>query len=400
MKLPNGLHLTYCTNIHRGDSWAETFAALQTHTRAVRQRVAPGAPFGIGLRLSARAAAALADPQTRHAFRRWLDAHDAYVFTLNGFPYGPFHGAPVKEAVYRPDWSTPERLAYTQRLFDWLAEWLPPELEGSVSTLPGSFKAFQPDAQAQQRIRDHLWQCVEYLARLRDRSGRRLHLALEPEPLCLLETAAETVAFFERLRDEHPNDPRLSEHLRVCYDACHFAVEFESPADALATFRAHGIRLGKIQLSNALRLRPTPQARAALRAFADPVYLHQVVVRRADGCLVRHRDLPDALQAEPQEDAPASGPAPRAAAHDAEWRVHFHVPLHAPPTPLFGNTAADLEAVLAAVRADPTLCAHLEIETYTWEVLPPELKAGNVADQLAAEFDWVLARLGAGAASR
>jgi hypothetical protein len=110
--------------------------------------------------------------------------------------------------------------------------------------------------------------------------------------------------------------------------------------------------------------------------------------------------LPDALQAEPQEDAPASDPAPRAAAHDAEWRVHFHVPLHAPPTPLFGNTAADLEAVLEAVRADPTLCAHLEIETYTWEVLPPELKAGNVADQLAAEFDWVLARLGAGAASR
>lgn len=393
MRLRHGLHLTYCTNVHRGESWAETFAALQTHTRAVRERVAPGAPFGIGLRLSARAAAELSDPEARREFRRWLDAHNAYVFTLNGFPYGPFHGTRAKEAVYRPDWTSPERLTYTQRLFELLAEWLPPDVGGSVSTLPGSFKAFQPDAAAQHRIRSHLWQCVEHIARLSERTGRRLWLALEPEPLCLLETAAETVVFFEQLREEHRNDLRLTEHLRVCYDTCHFAVEFESPAETLAAFRAHGVRLGKIQLSNALRLRPTPQARAALRAFAEPVYLHQVVVRRADGRLDRYSDLPWALQAEPQEDFAATRETIGVGDKAPEWRVHFHVPLHHAPTGWFGNTAAHVEGVLDAVEADPTLCQHLEIETYTWEVLPPELKTAVVADQLLAEYEWVLARL-------
>lgn len=393
MKLRHGLHLTYCTNVHRGESWGETFAALQTHTRAIRERIAPETPFGLGLRLSARAVAELGDPQTRREFRRWLDAHDAYVFTLNGFPYGRFHGAPVKEAVYRPDWTSPERLAYTQRLFELLAEWLPPDVDGSVSTLPGSFKAFELDAAAQQRLRAHLWQCVEHIARLTERTGRRLWLALEPEPFCLLETVAETVAFFEQLRREHPNDPRLTEHLRVCYDTCHFAVEFQSPNDALTTFRAHGVRLGKIQLSNALRLRPTPEARAALRAFADPVYLHQVVALRADGRLIRYRDLPDALQAEPVEDAAAAGGAAAAEDKTPEWRVHFHVPLHHPPTGWFGNTAAHLEGVLDVLQADPALCPHLEIETYTWDVLPPEIKTARVTDQIVAEYQWVLARL-------
>ncbi len=395
MQLRHGLHLTYCTNIHRGESWAETFAALRTHTRALRQRIAPDAPFGIGLRLSARAAAELTDARLRDEFRRWLDANRMYVFTLNGFPYGPFHGAPVKTSVYRPDWTSPERLAYTQRLFEWLAEWLPPGLEGSVSTLPGSFKTFQLDPTAHARIRTHLWQCVEFIAGLSERTGRRLWLALEPEPLCLLETTAETVAFFQSLREAHPDDPRLNEHLRVCYDTCHFAVEFESPAEALRTFANHGIRPGKIQLSNALRLRPDPEARAAVRRFADPVYLHQVVVRRADGRLVRYADLPDALASEPPEDSQsltyASSDSPTA----PEWRVHFHVPLHHPPQTLFGNTAADLETLFDVLQADPTLCPHLEIETYTWEVLPPELKAPDVVEQLAAEYQWVLARLAA-----
>ncbi|MCX8089643.1 MAG: metabolite traffic protein EboE [Verrucomicrobiae bacterium] len=393
MKLPHGLHLTYCTNVHRGESWAEIFAALRTHTRAVRERVAPGAPFGIGLRLGARAVAELNDPKARREFRCWLDAHQAYVFTLNGFPYGPFHGAPVKEAVYRPDWTAPERVAYTQRLFELLAEWLPPQLEGSVSTLPGSFKGFKTDAAAQQRIRAHLWQCVEHIARLSERTGRRLSLALEPEPLCLLETSAETARFFEQMRDEHPNDPRLTEHLRVCYDTCHFAVEFESPAGARATLGAHGIRLGKIQLSNALRLRPTPEARAALEAFADGVYLHQVVVRRPNGQLVRYGDLPEALRAEAAADVSGCDGVESGPEDGPEWRVHFHVPLHQPPTPLFGNTASHLEAMLDALQADPTLCAHLEIETYTWEVLPPELKTDDVTEQIAGEFDWVLGRL-------
>lgn len=385
MKLNHGLHLAYCTNIHRGESWAETFDALVQYTLPVRQRVCAAAPYAIGLRLGHRAALELSDRDRLLAFQKWLEANHCYVFTINGFPYGQFHGTRVKEAVYQPDWSTPERLAYTNLLFDLLAQLLPAGIEGSVSTLPGSFKGFALTAGDFQRIRDNLWQCVGHIARVSAQTGRKLHLGLEPEPMCLLESSAETIHFFDRLRAEHPNDPRLGEHLGVNYDTCHFAVEFEEPHSAIADLQQHGIKLSKIHLSNALKVSPTPAARAALQAFADDVYFHQVVVRRADGRRVIYKDLDLALAAEPGGES--GGPPAE------EWRIHFHIPLHSPPTELFGNTTDHLLGVLDQLAANPALCSHLEMETYTWEVLPPELKNRSVVDQLVAEYDWTLARL-------
>src|SRR5438132_878800 len=102
--LVGGAHLTYCTNIHPGESWSEVRANLERHVVRVKERIAPRERFGIGLRLSAQAARELASPPLMMAFRRWLDAHDLYVFTINAFPYGAFHGTRVKEDVYRPDW--------------------------------------------------------------------------------------------------------------------------------------------------------------------------------------------------------------------------------------------------------------------------------------------------------
>ena len=134
MRLNHGLHLAYCTNIHRGETWAETFAALQTYALAVRERVCPHAPYGLGLRLSHVAARELSEPGTLTAFQRWLAAQSCYVFTINGFPYGQFHGGRVKEQVYQPDWTTPERLAYTNLLFDLLARLVPDGVAGRVST--------------------------------------------------------------------------------------------------------------------------------------------------------------------------------------------------------------------------------------------------------------------------
>jgi len=383
MKLRLGHHLAYCTNIHRGETWAETFHALQTHTLAVRERVCPGAPFGLGLRLSAQAAADLNDNAAKREFRRWLDKNSCYVFTINGFPYGQFHQIRVKEDVYRPDWATPERLAYTNLLFDLLADLLPPGVEGSVSTLPGSFKGFQPDATAQAAIRQNIWRAVEHVARRAEQSGRTLHLGLEPEPLCLLETSAETVAFFGQLRDEHPGDERLARHLGVNYDTCHLAVEFEEPAEALDRFIRHGIKISKIHLSSALKVRPTPAGRAALQRFTDAVYLHQVVTRAVTGRRQIYRDLPDALARHPVTEGIGE-----------EWRVHFHVPLHAPAAAPFANTTDHLLGVLDRLAVTPGLCPHLEMETYTWEVLPAELKSQNVADQLAQEYAWTLNQLG------
>jgi hypothetical protein len=383
MRLNHGLHLAYCTNVHRGETWRETFDSLKTHALAVRERVCSRAPFAIGLRLSRQAAKELYDPKNILEFQRWLEKNSCYVFTINGFPYGQFHGTRVKEQVYLPDWTSPERLAYTNLLFDLLAEILPAGLEGSVSTLPGSFKEFIHTSDRQKLIRVTIWQCIEHIARSGKHTGKKLHLGLEPEPLCLLENSAETISFFEQLRAEHKNDPRLDEFLGVNYDCCHFAVEFEEPQNAIAALRQAGIKISKIHLSSALKTKATKEARAALKHFADDVYLHQVITRGENGKLKFFRDLPDALSHH-------SSPATR---HSEEWRVHFHVPLHSPALPPFENTNGHLLGALDFLAANPKLCSHLEMETYTWEVLPPELKARSVVEQLAAEYDWTLARL-------
>ena len=383
MKLKHGLHLAYCTNIHRGESWAQIFAALQKYTLAVRDRVGQGRPYAIGLRLGADAARELRERPVLLAFQRWLEQEQCYVFTVNGFPYGKFHGARVKEQVYAPDWTTRERLDYTNLLFDLLAEIVPPGVAGSVSTVPVSFKEFIREPSQIDAAAANLWQCVEHLDTLCDKTGKDLHLGLEPEPLCYLETTAETVRFFEWMRKQRPGDTRLGARLGVNYDCCHLAVEFEDAREALGRLEEQGIRLSKIHLSSALRVLPTPQARAALREFADDIYFHQVVARGPDGAITRHRDLDVAL-ARAEEQGPAAG---------EEWRIHFHIPLHSPPTALYGNTQDHIAGVLAATSANPGRCAHFEMETYTWEVMPPELKNRDVVEQLVSEYDWTLARL-------
>jgi len=355
MKLNHGLHLAYCTNIHRGETWEETFDALKRYTLPVRDRVSPSQPYAIGLRLSQRAATELSDRTTLVDFQRWLGQNHCYVFT--------------------------------NLLFDLLAQLVPPGIDGSVSTLPGSFKEYVRDAAEAGEIRRNLWHCVEHIARVSAQTGRTLHLGLEPEPLCFLECSGEVIHFFDRLRAERKNDPRLDQHLGVNYDTCHFAVEFEEPQHAIAALRQHRIKISKFHLSSALKVVSTPEVRAALKAFADDTYLHQVVVRRADGGRVIYRDLSDALASEPtvsNEDTAAAA---------SEWRIHFHIPLHSPPNAIFDTTADHITGVLDLLQAEPSMCSHLEMETYTWEVLPAELKARDVVSQLVAEYEWTLARL-------
>jgi len=383
MTLNDGLQLAYCTNVHRGETWAETFAALEQHTLPVRRRVAPGRPYAIGLRLGQRAASELARRDALLAFQRWLEKHDCYVFTINGFPYGSFHGTRVKEQVYAPDWSTAERVDYTCQLFELLVQLLPAGLAGSVSTVPASFKGFVAAEPARHRaIFANLTTCGRRIAELAEESGRDLHLGLEPEPLCLIETSAETVAFFEQWRASDPAVGSLLRHVGVNYDCCHLAVEFESAAASLDRITGAGLRLSKLHLSSALRVRPDAAGRAALAAFVEPVYLHQVVVGRANSDEVRRRyvDLPEAL----------GDPAP--ARPDDEWRVHFHVPLHASPGAPFSDTRDHLQGALDWLQAHRGACAHLEMETYTWEVLPPALRL-PIGDQLVREYAWTLEAL-------
>jgi hypothetical protein len=381
MKLNAGIHLAYCTNVHRGETWAETFAALEKHTLPVRRRVAPGRSYAIGLRLGERAAAELAQPATLAAFQRWLEQHDCYVFTINGFPYGSFHGKRVKEQVYAPDWSTPERLAYTKRLFELLVQLTPAGIASSVSTVPASFKAFVAAEPARRRaIFANLTACGRAIAELAAKTGRDLHLGLEPEPCCLIETSEETVEFFNAWRATENGVEPLLRHVGVNYDCCHLAVEFESASAALDRIAAAGLRLSKLHLSSALRVRPDAEGRRALAAFVEPVYLHQVVVGQGGTVRRRFVDLPDAL-AETEPSLPGE-----------EWRVHFHVPLHATPGTPFSDTRDHLIGALDWLKAHPGACAHLEMETYTWEVLPPALRL-PIEDQLVREYAWTLEAL-------
>ena len=395
-------HLTYCTNIHPGESWPEVRANLEQYTLPLKRRLSPDAPFGIGLRLSDQSARQLLEADRLRQFREWLDAHDLYVFTLNGFPYGGFHRQSVKEHVYRPDWRADERVDYTLRLVQILAALLPDGEEGSISTSPLSYKPWIAAADrdyALQVAAANLARVATELHSLHDSAGVLIHLGLEPEPDCLIENTAETVDFFENylLKAEAPalrrNDVLhgsngrkgaeliLRRHVRICVDACHFAVEYETPSDALARFESAGIRTSKAQLSSALRVPLSgdrAEIAASLEPFAESTYLHQVVGREPTGVLVRYPDLPAALPG-------------LATDHSDEWRIHYHVPIFVDGYERLQSTQAEVSDLLRAVLRDrPT--THLEIETYTWDVLPQELKA-DVGTSIEREYRWVLGEI-------
>jgi len=385
------VHLTYCLNIHPGESWEENFEAIRIHATAVRELVAPGSRFGLGLRLSARAADELNHPHRLAELRTFLDAHDLYVFTINGFPYGRFHETAVKAAVYRPDWRTTERRDYTLALANILAELLPEGVVGSISTVPGSYRDWiENDADVEQ-IALRLAEVATYLARLRRRTGREIVLALEPEPDCLLETAQEAAEFltgparsvgrdFLRLNfgmEEELADALLARHVGVCLDTAHEAVAFRDPSDAMGNLRAMGVRLAKVQLSAALAC-DASAVDTRLGPFRDKTYLHQVSTRSPAGDMHTYPDLPAALAEGPRD--------------DAQWRVHFHVPLHWEGDGPLRSTREDMLGS-AAVLLGGGECAHLEIETYTFDVLPEGMRELPVDESIAREYRWVLDEL-------
>jgi sugar phosphate isomerase/epimerase len=401
VRIGGGAHLTYCTNVHPGERWADVRENLLQRVSAVRALVCPDGQFGTGLWLSSRAVSELADPRARGALAELLAQQGLYVFTLNGFPYGAFHGRVIKERVYRPDWRDPARREYSDALASLLAELLPDGVDGSISTLPGAYRPEIRTPEDEQTMADQLLAHAAHLHALRERTGKRIALALEPEPCCYLETTAEAIAFFQRWLRSERAVARLAElagvatgtaaaiaerHLGVCLDACHAAVEFEDPAEIAAALRSAAIPIAKMQLSSGLLLaRADAAARAALLPYRDEVYLHQVVERRGDA-LSRHLDLPQALAA-----ADADG-----GADAAEWRIHFHVPVFLARMRAFDSTQAFLRELLALQRAAP-LSAHLEVETYTWDVLPDEARTDDLPRAIARELQFCLAELGEGA---
>ncbi|BAI75241.1 hypothetical protein AZL_b05780 (plasmid) [Azospirillum sp. B510] len=396
MRLPGGGTLGYCLNVHPTQSFAELRAALLGPVREIKHRLRPDQPFGVGLRLSAEAAA---HPDVAAELAAIFAGEGFHAYTMNGFPYGRFHGAPVKQAVYEPDWTTADRVAYSLSLAETMAALVPPGGFATISTVPGGYAPRVRGREA--AVADGLLRAVAGLVRLERETGHRVALALEPEPWCLLDSTADAVAFFgehlftsaaaERLgalagltADEAA--AALPRHLGLCLDVCHMAVNFEEPAEALAALAGAGIPIHKLQLSAALRIaRADAVARERIAAFRDAVYLHQTVTRAADGTTRRFVDLPEALESKGGEKD----------GEGEEWRVHFHVPLFAEPEPPLDSTSGALEQVLEIHRNHP-VAPHLEVETYTWDVLPAEAcgaGAMSVVDGIERELRWVLERL-------
>ncbi len=381
----------YCTNIHPGETLAEVIAALVGPVTAVAQAL--GGHVDIGLRLGGAAARELRDARARAVLREALVRAGASVFTLNGFPYGQFHGTKVKEAVYRPDWSEPARVEYTLDLVQALVAVAAHDVaRPSISTVPGAFAPRGREPQAVAAIARNLADVAAVLWGLVERGGAPIVLALEPEPCCMLETIEQTIAFFgaqvfagtglarfcERTGTSAAQaEAALRTHVGVCLDACHAAVELEDPCGCVDALVGAGIAIAKVQVSAGLELVPTGDALARVRAFADPVYLHQVVAETATG-VERYLDLDDALER----------------GRDAKrWRVHFHVPVFATELGALGSTQGFLAELLKHVRRT-NATQQFEVETYTWDVLPVEHRDVPVATAIVRELQWTKAQLG------
>jgi sugar phosphate isomerase/epimerase len=387
-QLSGNVHLTYCTNIHAGQSWQDIRASLDEYVPAIKSTVAQSQPMGIGLRLSGEAAAVARQPEALASFRDQLSVLGAYVFTINAFPFGPFHGVRVKEDVYLPDWRDRERVAFTANSAAVLAGILPDGIEGSISTVPGAFKPNGRSSEAVAAMARNLMMAVADLVDLKRRTGKHIALALEPEPCCFLETTDESIAFFEGalLKPETLDmlggitgvgrseaEILLRRHLGICYDVCHGSVEYEDTVAALDRLLAAGIAIPKIQLSAAMRVPAMTKGLIdAVMRYNDGVYLHQSIVRRGDS-LSRHVDLPDAVTAFGEGQA------------DGEWRIHCHVPVFLADLGEISSTRSDLVATLAALR-QRTRSSHLEVETYTWDVLPENIRTGSKSADIAREI--------------
>ncbi|MET9236517.1 metabolite traffic protein EboE [Streptomyces cellulosae] len=368
---PDGstVHLAYCTNVHPAETLDGVLAQLRDHCEPVRRRLGRDR-LGIGLWLAKDAARALVtDPAALRNLRCELERRGLEVVTLNGFPYEGFGAEEVKYRVYKPDWADPERLEHTAALARVLAGLLPDDVtEGSISTLPLAWRTAYDDERAES-ARTALRTLAERLDALEELTGRSVRVALEPEPGCVVETTRDAIA---------PLTAVGHDRIGICVDTCHLATSFEEPGTALDDLARAGVPVVKSQLSAALHAEQPhlPEVREALAAFAEPRFLHQTRTRTAAG-LRGTDDLDEALTGDALPDA---GP----------WRSHFHVPLHAAPAAPLTSTLPVLTSVLTRLVGGPhPLTRHLEVETYTWQALPPELRPrgrAQLADGIAAEL--------------
>lgn len=401
MLLTENTHLTYCTNIHSGESWNEVFNQLKNYLPEIKNNLSPQSPFGIGLRISGLASKELLTGRHLDEFLNWLFEKEMYVFTMNGFPYGNFHTTRVKDQVHQPDWTSTTRLNYTLELFQILSGLLPEGMDGGISTSPLSYKPWHSEEEKNTVFRlstQHILQVTEALYKIKMNTGKELHLDIEPEPDGLLENSVDTLSYYSDWLlplgiDYFKNNLGISsteaekiikDHIQVCYDVCHFAVMYEEPENVLRQFEEAGIRIGKIQISAALKAqlgdnhKEREHKKELFSQLNEPVYLHQVVEKDNKNQLKQYRDLHEALKFIDKPEA-------------KEWRTHFHVPVFMAAYETLESTQEDIIKVLDILKKKK-YTNHLEVETYTWEVLPDNLKL-DISASIQRELKWVLNQL-------
>ncbi len=344
----------------------------------------------MGLWLPDGTARELQDRTAAAKFKDWLCEHQLVAYTLNGFPFGDFHQAVVKHAVYQPNWLMPQRLEYTLNLAEILARLLPSGQNGSISTLPVAWKVPDLDEAQWQYAAEALTKVARRLDDIHQRSGTRIRLCLEPEPGCALQESPDVVRFFEQYVDRTQDSKLARQYLGVCHDVCHANVMFELQADVIRRYQQSGIPIGKVQVSSSLCANLTTESSpvpcgdrlSALEGFAEDRYLHQTSVRLENGETRFFEDLPLALSASHEDRRMMS----------AEWRVHFHVPIHLERLEELETGQADICACLRHLI--PSDDVQFEVETYAWNVLPPALRTNDLADGIAKEMRWLQEAIG------
>jgi sugar phosphate isomerase/epimerase len=397
MDLGSGLgHLTYSTLVHPGDDWEQMWQSLTTYVPQVKARIAGNRRFGVSLRLSASSAQTLAGSAAeRDKLKNFLGDNNMYLYTVNAFPYGAFKGTMVKEQVYEPDWRSEERTRYTINVANVLADVCTPDIAPSIQSAPLGFKPRVTGADVVASYTDHVLRVVAHLVAIEARTGRTVQLALEPEPFCFLETTDETVAYFTTqlysgaaaaALAHYAQIPvaqaiaALRRHLGVVFDICHQAVEYEDIAVSLQKLTDAGIPIFKLQQAAALHVPEVTQPVVdILKRYAKTIYLTQTMEKR-DGAINRFLNLDDAIAAFERD------PGPR------EWRIHIHVPVFLDDLGPFRTTRFAIEDALRVHKAAP-LSRQLEIETYTWDMLPDNLKTGDIVEYICREIDWVRGQL-------
>lgn len=401
MFLGENSHLTYCTNIHPGETWDEVFKSLQEYCITIRNTLSPEEPFGIGLRLSQKSAAQLLVGSRLEEFKNWLQSNKLYVFTMNGFPYGDFHHVIIKDQVHTPDWTTNERVNYTSDLIKILSYLLPDNMDGGISTSPLSYKLWfggkEEISQVKLKSTESLIKIVVELVEIKKTTGKLIHIDIEPEPDGILENTQEVIDFYkdyllnfgkseleEKLNcSSQEAKTHILNHLQLCYDICHFALAYELPKEVISKLNDEDIKIGKIQISAALKCVKSDvvsleNQQLCLQQFDEPTYLHQAITKDKNGNLNHFSDLSEGINA--MNDT-----------NFKEIRTHFHVPIFVSDFEVLNSTQDDIILALDLWKKNK-YSSHLEVETYTWGVLPEDLQT-DIAGSIIRELDWVIKQI-------